>query len=74
MVSAEYLRHCYFVLYDFLDDDKFISFCNDFSELKNYTDLSIYDVAKKFNRSSNEFIVINSNNKLLNVYAYYDIN
>lgn len=71
--SAEYLRHCYFVIYDFLDDDKFVAFCNDFNELKRYTFLSIYDISKKYNRSSNDFIVINHNNKLYNVYAYYEI-
>lgn len=74
MITAEYLRHCYFVLYDFMNDDKFIAYCDNFSELKQYTFLSIYDVSKKINRSSNDFIVINSNNKLLKVYSYYDIN
>lgn len=73
MITAEYLRHCYFLLYEFVNEGLPI-YCDNFIELKRYTFLSIYDVSKKFNRSSNDFIVINSDNKLLKVYAYYDIN
>ncbi len=74
MYSAEYLRHCYFLLYDFMNDDNLIAYCNDFGELKNYTTLNIYQISNKFNISNKNSIVINSNNKLYKVFAYYDIN
>lgn len=72
MFTSEYFRHCYFTIYDFLNDE-FIGYYNDVNELKEFCPLRLRDISYKFNYSINDYIVFNRDNKLYKLYAFYDI-